>query len=82
MNLTIETLLGDYVWVLGIGILFTLTIVFTFLVKGNEKTFLGLLLFFSGFVAWAGLIPQWVLYIIFILFLIMVGFEINSRRKK
>lgn len=81
MILGIEAIIGENIWVLGVALLFTFALIFTLLIKGNEKSFLVFLLFFAGFIAWAGLIPIWVLYLIFILFLIMVGYQISVRRR-
>lgn len=77
---TLENLMGDYIWVLGIGLPIGLSIIFTLLLSGDEKVFVVFLLFFVSFSYWAGLVELTILIGVLVGTLILIGFEINHMR--
>lgn len=66
--MSIELMMGDYVWVYGIGLAFALTIMFGIYLKLNLVGFLGFLTITVGFCVWGGLLPSWSLIICLVFF--------------
>ena len=60
-------------WILGIGIMFGLAFVLTFITERNMVSFIAWLTVFNAFVVWAGLLELWTL-ILCIVFLVVVLF--------
>jgi len=75
----LQTILNSE-WILGMSILFAMTILLTYMTYKDLETFFIWLTIFAGFVVWSGMLPLWVL----ILCLIVLGLIIVNTiyRKK
>ena len=58
-------------WILGIGLMFGLAFVLTFMTRKDMLSFLAWLTVFCGIVVWAGLLELWTL-ILCIIFLVLI----------
>jgi len=65
---------------IGLGIMFGLSIIFTFLTYQNIVSFLSFSLLFSGFVVWAGLVPSWVLTLNLIILITVIFYKAKQQR--
>jgi len=69
-----------YDWILGIGLLVGLSIIFAFIVESEfQIAFIGFLFLFSGFLVYAGLIPDYVLIIVLMFLVMFVYFRVKNR---
>ena len=62
----------DYAWVIGLGVMFGLSLLFNTILDGDYKTFILLLLGFNGIVVLAGLLESWTLILIVIFVVILL----------
>lgn len=68
----------DLSWILGIAIMFGLSLLMTRLTFNDIESFFIFLTIFCGFVVWAGLLPIWILILTLIILVLIFG----SRVKK
>jgi len=69
---------SDIDWVIGLGLMFGLALLFTIILKGDMNTFFGFTYIINGLVVWGGLLEGWTLilntiFIIILLFLAVKG---------
>lgn len=67
-------------WIFGLGLMFGLAFLMNWYLKGNIRSFMILLLFFSGFMVSAELFDAWVMILIMILDVVIIGMEIKENR--
>ena len=67
-------------WIFGLGLMFGLAFLMNWYLKGNIRSFMILLLFFSGFMVSAELFGAWVMILIMILDVVIIGMEIKENR--
>lgn len=65
---------SDINWVMGLGIMFGIALLYTIILKGDMFTFFGFTYIINGLVVWGGLLEAWTLilntiFIVILLFL-------------
>lgn len=78
--MSLESIAGDYLWVIALGLAFALAMVITVIVKGKTSTFFANFLILLGIMAYGNIIEYWIFILVFILFLIYCGFKINDNQ--
>lgn len=75
---TLESIIGDSIWIISIAIAFGLALLITFLVEGKMSTFFSQFTLYVAFMAWGNILDYWIFILVFILFLLFVGFRLND----
>lgn len=65
-------------WIIGVGLMFGLALVMTFLTQKSSIAFAVWLMIFSAFVVVGGLLPLWVLVLCIIFVVISLYIEMKS----
>ncbi len=69
----------SYDWIIGLGLMFGLALVFNSLIFENLEGFIIFLTLFCAFVVYADLLPLWVLVFNIIILTITIYYEINKK---
>lgn len=70
---------SDIDWVIGLGLMFGLALLFTLLLKGDMYTFFSWAYIINGLVVWGGLLEAWTLILNTILIVTLLFFNLKSR---
>lgn len=70
----------SYDWIIGIGLMFSLALIFSKITYNNLLSFFIFLTFFSGFVVASELLPLWVLILNVVILTIFIYYQINQKR--
>jgi len=63
---------------LGVGLMFGLALLFSYMTYRNMKSFIVFLTIFSGFVVWGGLVESWVLILMIIILSVVLVFDFKN----
>lgn len=69
----------DINWILGLAIMFGLSLVLAKLTFNDIESFFVYLSIFTGFVVWGGLLPLWVLVVNLIIIVLMLSNKVKKR---
>lgn len=64
---------------IGLSVMFSLSMLMTYLTYKDVETFFIFLTIFSGFVVWSGLIDLWILILCFIILILIMANNISKR---
>lgn len=67
-------------WILGIGVMFGLSLMMTIMTYKDVDTFFIFLSIFSGFTVWSGLLPLWVMVFSIIITMLILVNKVNKKR--
>ena len=67
----------SYDWIIGIGLMFSLALIFSKITYNNLLSFFIFLTLFSGFVVASELLPLWVLILNIVLLTIFIYYQIQ-----
>lgn len=62
-------------WIIGLGLMFALALMFTLLTSESLSTFFVWLLIFDGIMVWCELLPLWSLILCLIILIIIIYIE-------
>ena len=65
-------------WILGVGIMFALSMVMTMVTKKTATTFFAWLMVFSGFVVASGLLDLWVLILCIVVLTVSLFLDLKT----
>ena len=71
--------MGGFEWLLGVGIMFGLSMIMNIMTFKNLIAFFIFLNIFNAFVAWADLLPLWTLVLNLIILTLIVFFQFKSQ---
>lgn len=70
---------SDINWVIGLGLMFGLALLFTVILKGDMNTFFNMAYIINGLVVWGGLLEPWTLILNTIIIVILLFSNIKNR---
>ena len=69
----------DINWVIGLGLMFGLALLFTIVLKGDMNTFFSMAYIINGLVVWGGLLEAWTLILNTIFIVVLLFLNIRDR---
>ena len=72
--------IAGFEWIIGVGIVFGLALVFTVLLEKGLPVFLAFLSFFDTFAVWVGLLPLWTLVLCLIILTVLIYLELQKKK--
>lgn len=70
---------SDIDWVIGLGLMFGLALLFTIILKGDMQVFFSWAYIMNGLVVWGGLLKGWTLILNTILIIILLFVNVKNR---